>query len=406
MNRAFIAVLLLFVAAFPSSSAAAGKPRPPLILISIDGFRAEYLDRGLTPTLTALAEGGVRAEAMRPSFPVNTFPNHYTLVTGLRPDRHGIVDNTMNDPARPGVTFAMKARDQVEDRFWWDGGEPIWVAAERQGRRTATMYWPGSEAPVHGLRPSTWFRYDVTVPAETRVDRLLGWFDLPPADRPAFMTLYFESVDSIGHHSGPESPELEAALKAVDAALKRLVDGLAARGLGDKVNIVVVSDHGMAAVSPERIAYLDDVAPPESYRLVTGGSMVSLVPVDAQAEARLVGRHGHFECWRKAQLPARFHYGSHPRIPPVVCLAETGWYVTTRSRQAEKPMSKPGGGHGFDPADPRMAAIFVARGPGFRRGVVLKPFDNVSVYPLLARLLGIKPAANDGSLQDTRAALR
>ena len=186
LRRLCLALAVLLFLGAPALAA----ERAPVILVSIDGFRAEYATRGLTPTIAALAAEGVWArDGMRPSFPVNTFPNHYSLVTGLRPDHHGITDNTLFDIARPGVKFNMYARDQVEDRFWWDGGEPVWVSAEREGIRTATMFWPGSEAAVRGVRPTTWFPYEESLPAFDRVDRLLAWLDLPPAHRPAFMTL-------------------------------------------------------------------------------------------------------------------------------------------------------------------------------------------------------------------------
>lgn len=403
----FLRVVLAALAGLAlAGSPALAQDRRPLILISIDGFRAEYLERGLTPTLGALAEGGVRARAMRPSFPVNTYPNHYSLVTGLRPDRHGLTDNTMIDAARPGVKFSMGARDQVQDRFWWDGGEPIWVTAERQGVKAASLFWPGSEAPVHGVRPSIWQLYDETLPAFDRVDRLLGWLDLPAGERPGLMALYFETVDTIGHHEGPDSPELNAAVRTVDLSLARLVAGLKARGLLDQVNIVIVSDHGMAPISPDRLIVLDEQYPADAFRWITMGSMAGLIPADAEAERLLVGRHDHYECWRKGEMPARLKYGSHPRIPPVMCLADTGWTLTTRERQSQRPMTRPGGAHGYDPEDPMMQAIFIAHGPAFRPGVVLAPFDNVSVYPLLARLLDLTPAPNDGDPADTAAALR
>lgn len=402
-----LVILLLALTAVFVGAPARAADRPPVILVSLDGFRADYLGRGLTPTLRRMAEEGAWAEAgMRPSFPSNTFPNHYTLVTGMRPDRHGVIDNTMTDAARPGVKFSMSARDQVEDRFWWDGGEPIWVTAEKAGLRTATMFWPGSEAAVRGVRPWSWAIYDEALPMVDRVDRVLGWLDLPPAERPAFMTLYFEAVDDAGHDASPEGPEADRALALVDAALARLVAGLKARGLYDRVDIVIVADHGMAETAPERIVFLDDLLPLDSFRWVTLGSTAGLTPLTPEAEAILLGRHEHFECWRRARIPDRFHFGSNPRVPPVFCLADTGWLINTRPRYANRPMRGPAGSHGFDPYDPRMRALFVARGPSIRSGVRLPVFDNVSVYPLLAKLLGVTPAPNDGDPADTAAALR
>lgn len=402
-RRLCLAALALLLVSGPAMAAG----RAPVILISIDGFRADYMARGLTPTLAALAADGAWApEGMRPSFPVNTFPNHYALVTGLRPDHNGLTDNTIFDAARPGVKFSMGARDQVQDRFWWDGGEPVWVTAEKKGLRAFTLYWPGSEAAIHGIRPSQWFVYDEKDPAFARVDRVLAWLGLPADQRPNFMTLYFEEVDTQGHWASPNGARLNEALGNVDAALARLVAGLKARGLYDRVNLVVVADHGMAETSPDRVVFLDDLVPIAEVTPVTMGTVSGLIPRTPAAEAALVGKHPHVECWRKAELPARFHYGTHKRIPAVICLPESGWVLTTREWAAKRPMTKPAGSHGYDPDDPRMRALFIARGPAFRRGVTLPVFDNVSVYPLIMRLLGLRARPNDGRARDTAPALR
>lgn len=398
---AFVALLLFSVPALAAD-------RAPVILVSIDGFRADYALRGLTPTLARLAaEGAWAPGGMRPSFPVNTFPNHYSLVTGLRPDHHGLTDNTLFDDARPGVKFSMYARDQVQDRFWWDGGEPVWVTAERKGLRAFTMYWPGSEAAIHGVRPSQWFVYDEADPAFARVDRVLGWLDLPADQRPDFMTLYFEAIDTTGHRVGPDGADLNAALGEVDTALARLVAGLEARGLYDGVNLIVVADHGMAGTSPDRRVYLDDLVPIAEVTTVTMGAVSGLIPLTPAAEAALVDQqHPHVQCRRKAELPKRFHYGTHNRVPPVICLAETGWLLTTRDWAARRPMTGPAGSHGYDPEAIEMRALFVAHGPGFRAGARLPAFDNVSVYPMIMRLLGLKARPNDGRAEDTASALR
>lgn len=377
----------------------------PLILISIDGFRADYLERGVSPTLGGLAAEGVRAEAMRPSFPSLTFPNHYTLVTGLRPDRNGIVNNTMEDPAWPGATFKLADRSAVQDARWWDDAAPLWVSAEQQGVRSATMFWPGSAAPVRGVRPTYWKVYGVRAyPAEARVDTVLSWLDLPFAQRPRFITLYFDAVDTAGHSKGPDAPETNQAIARVDAALGRLVAGLKARGLWADANLVVVSDHGMTATPPDQVIYLDDVAPAGSFRLVSGGAVAGVEPLpgkESTAEQGLLGAHPHFDCWRKAEIPARLHYGTHRRVPSIVCLAEDGWLLRRHSSRSHALA----GEHGYDPADPHMAALFIAHGPAFAHGVVLPAFDNVDVYPLLTTVLGVKPEPNDGRLDEVKAAL-
>jgi predicted AlkP superfamily pyrophosphatase or phosphodiesterase len=400
---AFALALLLAGCAGMGGPRDAG-PRPaagrvPLILISIDGFRADYLDRGHTPTLSAMAAEGARARAMRPSFPSVTFPNHYTLVTGRRPDRHGVVANTMEDPALG--RFRIRDAAAVTDRRWWEDATPLWVTAKQQGLRTATMFWPGSEAAIQGVRPDAWRKYDYDLPAAARVDTVLGWLGQPVGTRPDFVTLYFEAVDSAGHEHGPDSPEVTEALRATDAALLRLRHGLQARGV--EANIVVVSDHGMAAANTQIL--LDDIVDVAKIRTVTEGAYVGIQPgpgFDAATEAALLKPAPHHQCWRKGELPARFDFGRHRRVPAVVCVTEPGWTLATKARSANPDK----GEHGHDPAHPSMAALFVAQGPAFRRGVTVRDFDNVDVYPLSARVLGVRPEPNDGDLRELRRALR
>jgi predicted AlkP superfamily pyrophosphatase or phosphodiesterase len=394
----WLAVLLVLLIAAPAAAA----ERPLTILISIDAFRPDYLDRGVTPVMSKLAAEGVRA-AMRPSFPSKTFPNHYTLVTGRRPDHSGIVANNMQDPQIPGVTFSMANRAAVQDGRWWDAAEPIWITAERAGIVTAPIFWPGSEAPIHGLRPHYFRAFDMATPSDARVDYDLSLLDRPPAERPQFLTLYFDIVDEAGHRFGPDSPEVNAAAATVDAAIARLLDGLKTRGLA--ANLVIVADHGMAAVSEDRNIYFDDLLPKGSWRSLDMGPIGTIYPAagqEAAVEKALIGRHDHFQCWRRGHLPRRLHYGRNPRVAPIFCLPQTGWRLTTRDYKPAQPAK---GEHGYDNASPEMAAIFIANGPAFRHGVRLKTFDNVDVYPLLARLVGVAPRTSDGRLKPVRAVL-
>lgn len=387
----------------PPMQAPLGPGPPPLtILISIDGFRSDYLQRGVTPNISALAADGVRAVAMHPSFPSLTFPNHYTLVTGLRPDRTGIVDNSMEDPRKPGVSFSMSKLEVSHDPFWWDEAEPLWVTAERAGVRTATLFWPGSDLPIRGIQPHDWKMYDKQFPADQRVDQVLAWLDRPPAERPRFVTLYFDEVDTWGHNAGPDSAEVNAALTRTDGSVGRLVAGLKAKGLFATTNLVIVADHGMAPTSGDRVTFLEDLLPTADVHAVSLGPVAgfSATPGHEHEVAKaLLAPHPHMTCWRKGDVPARFHYGHNPRVPPFVCLAQTGWVIGTKGRAVNK------GSHGFDPDDPLMNALFVAHGPAFRKGVVLNAFDNVDVYPLLARLVGVKAQPNDGALADLAPAL-
>jgi predicted AlkP superfamily pyrophosphatase or phosphodiesterase len=382
-------------------------PPAPVILVGVDGFRPDYLDRGVTPTLSKLAAEGVRAQGMRPSFPSLTFPNHYTLVTGMRPDHHGIVNNYMTDPGHPGVVFTLGDRAVNTQPHWWNDAAPLWVSAEKQGVRTATMFWPGSEVEIRGVRPRDWVVFDQAMPSAARVDRVLSWLDRPPAERPRFITLYFDIVDTAGHNFGPDTPELNASVQEVDAAMGKLVAGLAARGLA-QVNIIVVADHGMAPVSVDKTVDLDAVVAPALVRYVwAAGPLAGVEPAAGQGVetlAPLLGRHGHAECWKREAMPVRFHFGAHRRVPSVICLADTGWTLVSAGSPRRYPIR--GGAHGYDPADPLMAALFIAHGPAFRAGATLPVFDNVNVYPLLARLTGVTPEPNDGDVAVFAGALK
>ncbi len=375
---------------------AAARPLAPLtILVSIDGFRPDYLERRSTPTLSALAESGARA-AMRPSFPSVTFPNHYTLVTGLHPDRHGIVGNAFVDPALGRFSMARK------ETAWWDQAEPVWVTAEKAGLTTGTMFWPGSETEIRGVRPTHWREFDQDLSGEARVDQILAWLDGPRP--PAFATLYFDIVDSAGHRHGPDAPETTAAAAEVDAALARLLQGVEARGLRDRTHLVIVADHGMAATDPSRVVWLDDLVDPAALEIIYAGAAAFLEPVagrEAEVEAALARRHPHAECWTRATIPARLELGRNPRVSSIVCAAEPGWLLATRAR----PVTRAGGAHGYDPAAPEMAALFIAHGPAIRPGVTLGDLDSVDVQPLLGRLLGIAVPAGDGRPEDTLPAM-
>ncbi len=387
------------------SAAVAPTAAPKLLLISIDGLRADALDRGITPNLQRIIDQGVRARWMTPSYPSLTFPNHYTIVTGLRPDHHGIIHNSMDD-AELG-TFTLSNREAVSTSAWW-GGEPIWVAAEKAGVRTATWSWPGSEAPVQGIQPSQWRRYDTNVPFEDRVQTVLGWLQQTDAEAPRLTTLYMEHVDHAGHEHGPDSPQYSAAIERADQVIGEVLDGLQQRGLADSTNVIVVSDHGMAPVPAGQSIVIENMVDPAVARNVSAGQSVGFEPLagheDAAARA-LIGRHAHYQCWKKERLPARWHYGSNPRIPSIVCQMDEGWNALSRASIARR-APKDGGSHGYDNALPSMRAVFIARGPSFRQGLTIDGFDNVDVYPLLGHLLQVPIAPNDGDATTLLKTLR
>lgn len=390
-------------AAPPPRAAGADTPST-LILLSFDGWRWDYHTKAPTPNLRRLMARGVRAERLIPVFPTKTFPNHYTIVTGLYPVHHGIVGNTMRDPST-GLRFSLGDRKMMGDTRWW-AGEPLWVTATRQGRRSATLFWPGSEAEIAGMRPDYWLPYDGTLPNEARVDRILAWLDLPAAERPAFITGYFNDADDAGHVWGPESRAVRDAIARLDVLLGRLVRGLEARQLLDRVNIVVVSDHGMAGRRADRVIALADYLDLDTVEIVEIDPHLTLNVRGASVEdvyRRLARAHPHLRVYRRDQTPEHWRFRGHPRIPAIVGMSDEGWILAARRPAVAAAPGRTSGNHGYDPRVRAMHGLFVAAGPAFRRGATAPPFETVHVYTALAGALGVTPAPNDG---DPRVAER
>lgn len=367
---------------------------PYVILISLDGFRADYLDRFEAPNVRGVLERGVRAEAMIPVFPTLTFPNHYSLVTGLHPERHGIIGNSFFDPAR-NESYSLSNREAVEDGTWY-GGEPIWVTAERQGMVSACFFWPGSEAAIQGVRPTFWNVYDVTIPLDTRVDTILDWLRLSPERRPHMITLYMSDVDSASHRSTVGTPEVQEAIATVDGAVGRLLEGIERLPVRDRVYVVLTSDHGMVDTSVDRIVAFESLIDMEGVRVGASGAVAHLHVSDGPGRAqairdRINARVQHGRAYLRDEVPLRLRHREHPRIGDVVVIMDEGHTIATAASIASR-RREPMGMHGWDPALPSMHAIFVAAGPRIRRGTTIPPVENVDVYPFLTELLGLRPA--------------
>jgi predicted AlkP superfamily pyrophosphatase or phosphodiesterase len=376
--------------------------------VALDGFRHDYPELHGAPTLLRLAREGVRSDGLVPVFPSKTFPSHYTIVTGLWPERHGIVGNNMWDPEWD-ARFSLGNRAAVQDARWW-GGEPLWVTAQTQGRVAAALYWPGSEAPIRGVRPTHWRAYDGSLPGEARVDRALAWLDLPAPERPSLVTLYFSDTDEAGHEFGPEAAQTREAVRRLDGHLARLLSGLEARGIDDEVNLVVVADHGMARQDPEKTIVLEDFLDLDDVRIVDLSGCIAMMRPREGREARVLaaleGAHPHLHVYRKEDVPQRLHYRDHRRITPVVSWSDPGWtiYATAERREAGRRRFALGQ-HGFDPAERDMHGVFVARGPAFRARLRIPPIESVHLYELMARALGLAPAPNDGDPEVVRPLL-
>ena len=411
MHRLFrfliVTISLLLVACRPDALPA---ERAILVLVSIDGFRWDYLDRYQAPNLRQLAANGVRAEGLIPQFPSKTFPNHYTIVTGLKLANHGIISNNMRAPGIPGE-FSLSNRDVLADPRWW-GGEPIWNTVEQQGRIAAAMFWPGSETVIGGRQATYWTPFDDEMPHGDRVARVLGWLKLPDGKRPSFLTLYYSDVDNAGHEEGPESEAVRAAVHSVDRSIGELVAGVKAIGIEDRVHYVVVSDHGMAALSPDRMIVLDHLIDVAQMDVVDWAPVLGLSPKDGDVEtlyAALKDKHPHLQVYRRSEIPAVYGIAGHPRLSPVVGIADEGWYITSTrevDRWSEPGRHAPGGTHGYDARATSMHGVFIATGPRVKSGVTVAPIENIHVYEFMCAVLGLAPAKNDGDPSVTRDMLR
>jgi len=414
LPRVFVLVCLLLALNLPVFAQA--KPirnlQPTVILVSLDGFRYDYLNLYRPSNLNSLAASGVRAKWMIPSFPSKTFPNHYTIATGLYPQDHGIVENNIYDPLFKAV-FTLSDRREVENGRWWLG-EPIWVTAEKHGQKAASVFYPGTEAEIAGTRPSFWKKYDKEMSNDARVDTLLSWLDLPRDQRPTFLALYFSDPDDAGHEFGPIASETRKAVLNVDKEIGRLIIGLKAREIFRQIDLIIVSDHGMASVRLTNAILLDKLFDTNlASRIFWTREIVSIFPKAGkedeiyQSLKRRLPPQGRV--YRKAEMPARFHYSQSPRIAPLLVLPAEGWILTNRKAfaemQAKGETKRPKGGHGYDNQLPSMRAIFIAHGEAFKKGKVVSPFENIQVYNIMAKILGLKPAVNDGNYRAAKAVL-
>ncbi|KAL8690961.1 MAG: hypothetical protein Q9218_003719 [Villophora microphyllina] len=393
---------------------------PTTILLSLDGFRADFLQRGLTPTLNSLIAEGVSPKYMLPSFPSVTFPNHYTLVTGLHPESHGVVGNSFWDPQMNEDFFYTDPTRSMQPK-WWADGEPLWVTAEKQNVTTAIHMWPGSEAHIMSLEPTFLDKFNGSEDLTRKMDRILELLDTPGpalepavASRPQLIAAYVPNVDADGHKYGPNSTEIKETIKNVDDMLHKLLTGLAQRNLTQVVNVVVVSDHGMATTSTDRLIQLDDLIDLNLVDRIDGWPLYGLRPknpADLQGlYATLLeeAKHNdHFDVYVRETMPERYHFSNNDRIAPLWVIPKTGWAIVHKDDfdvAEAKAMGKvysPKGLHGYDHEHPLMRSIFIARGPAFPHepNSRLEVFQNIEVYNIVCDSIGIEPRPNNGTLR-------
>lgn len=393
-SLSFSRLLVIFSLIVSIGCSQAVKHPDPVILISIDGLRPDYLSRTDTPNLDMLIQNGTVADHLIPIFPTKTFPNHYSTVTGLYAENTGIVSNSMLDPELG--RFGLSIREAVMDARWW-GGEPIWVTAEKQGLRAGTIFWPGSEAPIGGVYATNWLQYDGGISHDARVDSLITWFQAPTHKPLSFATFYMSQVDSYGHWYGPESDSVVVAMQEVDRTIGYLISELERIGIWPNVNIVLTSDHGMAEVSNDKVIIIDEIIDMKDVEVFDWSPVAMLQPdsgkVDVVFDA-LKAAENNYKVYKKADIPDRYRIKNNHRVPEIMVVAESGYTITTRERFQSRGVS--GGAHGYDPMDPEMGAFFLASGPAFKSGLTIEAFENIHIYEMLCEILGLNPAPNDG----------
>jgi len=376
---------------------------PYVVLVSLDGFRYDYMDIFETPNLHRISAAGVRSQGLIPIYPVKTFPNHYSIATGMYADTHGLVGNRFYEPEF-GTYFAITDRMEVENGRWY-GGEPIWVTAETQGMVSAAYFWVGTEAPVMGIQPTDWFPFDESVPNEHRVDAVLEWLDRPALSRPHIITLYFEETDTFGHNFATDSQEMNSAVERVDNLIGRLLDGIEKLDHADQVHVVVVSDHGMGRFAAEQTYFLPDLLDLGDDVDVVGGGPHMIMYVNGddarkdQLRDELAAVLPHVTVYRVDEMPDRLHYAAAgARLGDLALVPEFGWSVV-RWSERDRP-ARGGWTHGWDRNTPQMRGLFVASGPRIKQVGMLPEVENVHIYPLIAELLGLDPNPRaDGRLE-------
>ncbi|NQU33461.1 MAG: alkaline phosphatase family protein [Bacteroidetes bacterium] len=362
----------------------------------MDGFRWDYTHNANTPTLDSLKRVGVMAEAIIPSFPTKTFPNHYSMATGLYPDHHGIVLNGFyaNDLQRD---YNKSDKSTVQDsRFY--GGEPIWTTAELQGIKTATFFWVGSEAESHGIMPTYWEKYNESIPFESRSDSVYNWLSLADSIRPHLIMWYYHEPDGIGHRYGPESKEIISEVEKLDSYLADFFTKMRTLPNFDEINFVVTSDHGMGSITPENSIILDDIIDTADLAYFDGWNPVWNLKVKDGKLKKVydkLKKEDQLQVWYHDSIPKRLNYGSNPRTLDITVAAKPNYSIYWSWRIAGSL-----GTHGYDNNDKDMYAIFYAAGPAFKNNYIAPAFENVNLYPLIAKVMNLQPTKTDGMLDN------
>lgn len=372
-------------------------------MLSLDGFQADYVEKYDAKNLKKIASEGVRAMRMTPSNPTKTFPNHYTLVTGLYPDTHGLVHNSFYAPDLK-TTYEIRDRKKVENGKFY-GGEPIWATAHKAGLRTASYFWVGSEAKINGIRPDIWKKYNGRITFSQKIDSVISWLQKPLNQRPKLITLYHHEPDKSGHIFGPNSPQVAKTIHQMDSLVGVLHDKLMQLPIANKMNLIIMADHGMRELSDKRVIYLSKYLKEDWVNHLTGANPVYSIHVKngmLDSVYLALKKEEHLHVYKNGRVPKKLRFGNNPRLGDIIVVAKKGWSVFPKPALGRRY----GGTHGFLNTDEQMAAVFIGKGVGLKQGKTRKTIRNVDVYNLVAKLLGIQPANNDGKYRRVRRFVR
>lgn len=392
--RIFLLVIIFSIAGLTQS-------KPYVILISFDGFRWDYVNRGITPNFDYIKEHGVSAISLRPCFPSKTFPNHLSIITGMYPAHHGIISNNFPDYFND-TYYSMGDSNEVKNAKWYKG-EAFWETAERQGIKTASYFWPGSEVSLSYRHPAYYYKYEHHKPYRERVDGVISWLRLPYNERPHFITSYFDATDTYGHEFGPDSPETNKAIAQLDSIVGYYFLRLKEINLYDSTDVIVVSDHGMTGTSSDKIINMESILEGYKYKRNDIGPVMMIEPETGQTNkiySILKDKENHYKVYKREDIPQYFHFSDNPLISSILIIADEGWSLVTDKSLEGMKNRRDGGNHGYDNFLMDMNGIFYAIGPAFKSNYRVGTIDNIDIYPLLCKIFNILPnPLIDGKLE-------
>ncbi|MEI7812754.1 MAG: ectonucleotide pyrophosphatase/phosphodiesterase [Ignavibacteria bacterium] len=396
LSRTLAVALLLFISARPVLS----QGNTYVLLISYDAFRWDYSGRGITPNLDKIKAGGVSALSLRPTFPTKTFPNHISIITGMYPEHHGIVHNSFTNPVTDDH-YRTSNKKAITNGKWYLG-ESFWETAEHHGIRTASYFWPGSELTDSARRPSFTMPFEQNKPYIDRIDAVINWLKMPYKDRPHFISLYINATDDVGHSYGPDSPEINSAICLEDSLTGILFGRLKEINMHDSINVIILSDHGMTAVSKDKAIFIEDIIGP-NYKIEGEGPVMMIEPPADKLQdvyIKLKQKENHYKVYTRDNIPPHYFFNDNPFIYPVIIIADKGWLLTKNRTFFNDKEYLYLGEHGYDNNELDMHGIFLAAGPAFKSGYKTGSLWNIDIYPLLCKIFGIVPRQNiDGEIE-------